>query len=295
MASSYSDIPLARDPSTKLVPWIVGFMVFLASLAAIGGLRLTGVADQWRDGLSGTITIQVPPLADDSEAETDARARAALETVRGTRGLGGVALLSEERMAGLLEPWLGRALDPTALPLPRLISAEVADADALDLAGLRRRLEAAVPGASVDDHQLWRERMVDLMRLLQLLAWTVVGLVAACAAIMVVFATRGGLAMHRNVVEVLHLIGARDTYIARQFQRQALRAAAWGGCLGALAGASVVVMLLYLADALQTGGTLPALLRDEEWLALVLIPVFTAILAVLTARLTVIRTLARLV
>ena len=32
-----------------------------------------------------------------------------------------------------------------------------------------------------------------------------------------IFTTRAGLAVHHNVIEILHIIGARDGYIARQF------------------------------------------------------------------------------
>ncbi|WP_259781451.1 cell division protein FtsX [Aestuariispira ectoiniformans] len=293
--ASFDNIPLAKDPSTRLVPWIVGFMVFLATLASAGGLRLTDMADQWREGLTGTITIQVPPLPDDSKEETDARVQAALDVAKRTLGLGEVDVLPEEKMAALLEPWLGSSLDPSALPLPHLLTAEIEDESLLDLEDLRRRLDAAAPEAVVDDHQIWRERMVGLLRLLQLLAWTVVGLVGACAAIMVVFATRGGMATHRDVVEVLHLIGATDSYIAGQFQRHTLRAAIWGGGLGSLAAVGMIAVLLYMASALNQDGGAPALLGWTDWAVLALVPVSTAFIAVVTARVTVIRVLARLV
>lgn len=293
--ASFDNIPLAKDPSTRLVPWIVGFMVFLATLSSAGGLRLTDMADQWRQGLTGTITVQVPPLADDSDAETEQRLRAAMDVLKLTQGLGEADVLAEDKMAALLEPWLGSSLDPSALPLPYLLTAEIEDEGRLNLEDLRRRLEAAVPGAVVDDHQLWRERMVGLLRLLQLLAWAVVGLVGACAAIMVVFATRGGMATHRDVVEVLHLIGARDSYIASQFQRHTLRAAIWGGGLGSLAAVGMISVLLYMADALNKDGGASGLLGWTDWLILALVPVVTAFIAVVTARVTVVRVLGRLV
>lgn len=295
MMAGFDNIPLARDPSTRLVPWIVGFMVFLATLASAGGLRLTDMADQWRQGLTGSITIQVPPLPDDSRDETRARVEAAMAVAQRTLGLGKVEKLPEEQMAALLEPWLGSSLDPSALPLPDLLTAEVEDESRLNMEDLERRLTAAVPGAVVDDHQIWRERMVGLLRLLQLLAWAVVGLVGACAAIMVVFATRGGMATHREVVEVLHLIGATDSYIAGQFQRHTLRAAIWGGGLGSLAAVGMIAVLLYMANALNQDGGAPALLAWSDWAVLALVPIVTACIAVVTARATVVRVLGRLV
>ena len=48
----------------------------------------------------------------------------------------------------------------------------------------------------------------------------------------VAFATRGAMAANWPIVEVLHFIGARDGYIARQFQRHFLVLGLKGGAIG---------------------------------------------------------------
>ncbi|RED45056.1 cell division protein FtsX [Aestuariispira insulae] len=290
-----TDIPLARDPSTRLVPWVIGFMVFLAILAVAGGVTLAGMAAGWQQGLTGSMTVQVPPLADDSDEETEQRVRQALEVLRRTRGLGEVNLLPSEDMVVLLEPWLGGGVDPDSLPLPRLIDVVIDDADDLDMDDVRRRLAAAVPGAALDDHQLWRERMVGFLELLQLVAWSVVAVVAACAIVMVVFATRSGLAAHRRVIETLHLIGARDGYIARQFQLHATRSAFKGSLVGALFGTGIIFGLLQMAHAMGNTASSLAVFGWQQWLILTLVPILGITITALTARVTVMQALSRLV
>ena len=290
-----TDIPLAKDPSTRLVPWVIGFMVFLAILAVAGGVTLAGMASGWQQGLTGSMTVQVPPMADDSDEETEARVRQALEVLRRTRGLGQIDLLPAEDLLQLLEPWLGSGVDPDSLPLPRLIDVEIEDPDRLDMEDLRRRLAAAVPGAALDDHQIWRERMVGFLELLQLVAWSVVVVVASCAVVMVVFAIRSGLAAHRRVIETLHLIGARDGYIARQFQLHATRAAFKGSLVGALFGVGIIFGLLHMAQATGSSAAGLALFGWPQWVALGVVPVLGILITALTARFTVMQALSRLV
>ena len=293
--SKRTDIPLAKDPSTRLVPWVIGFMVFLAILAVAGGVTLAGMASGWQQGLTGSMTVQVPPLADDSDEETEERVRQALEILRRTRGLGEVTLLPVEDMAVLLEPWLGVGIDPDSLPLPRLIDVAVEEPGRLDMDDLRRRLAAAVPGAALDDHEVWRERMVGFLELLQLVAWSVVGVVAACAIVMVVFATRSGLAAHRRVIETLHLIGARDGYIARQFQLHATRAAFKGSLVGALFGSGIIFGLLHVAQTMGNTAASLALFGWPQWVALGLVPLLGIVITAMTARVTVMQALSKLV
>ena len=78
-----------------------------------------------------------------------------------------------------------------------------------------------VPGVIVDDHKIWLARLVDLVETLEALACTVLVFVILATIGTVIFTTKTGLAIHREAIEVLHLIGAQDSYIAGQFANKA--------------------------------------------------------------------------
>ncbi len=61
----------------------------------------------------------------------------------------------------------------------------------------------------------------------------------AATVLSVVFATRAAVATNRAVVEVLHFVGARDGFIAAQFQRHFLKVGTQGGLLGGLSAAAL--------------------------------------------------------
>src|SRR3546814_666665 len=198
-------------------------MVFLATLILSGGLLLSGTAAEWSRGLETRLTVQVPPLEDETESDAAARVEEAVRVVRRTPGVAEASQVPPIEVAATLEPWVGPDVSIVDLPLPRLIDVRLESGADPDLAELADRLRAAVPGAALDSHNLLQEQLVKLLRSLELLAAAAIVLMALAAISVVVFATRSGLAVHREVIELLHLIGARDKYLARQFQRHALR------------------------------------------------------------------------
>jgi cell division transport system permease protein len=300
MATRKKDIPFGQDPATRLLPWIVAVMVFIAGLALAGAFVLSAFADRWEKGLSGGVTVQIPPPSDvaltgDGGSEA---ARLGRDAILATPGVATATVLPVEEMRRLLEPWLGTGIDPRDLPLPTLIAVEfdpgLTAAD-VDLRDMRRRLQANVPNAQIDDHAQWQARLVDFLGALRLVAAVLVGIVALAGAVMVVFATRGGLLAHRDTIELLHLVGAHDGYIASQFQSEALKAGLKGGLLGLLAAAGTVLALGQGAAA--TGTVLPGVgvLAAVDWIMLAMLPLVSAAVAAVAARITVLRALGRMV
>ncbi|MGH7004593.1 MAG: cell division protein FtsX, partial [Alphaproteobacteria bacterium] len=245
-----TDIPLDRDPAARTLPWIIAVMAFLATLALAGALLLNGVIVRWSNSLTGTLTIQVPAAA--SGDETEARIKKVVALLGNVRGIARVRVLSAGESSALVEPWLGRGVAAMGLPLPRLIDVGLADSARVDLTELRKRVEAAAPGATVEEHQKWLDEMIGVIRWGWRLALVVVVLIFAAAAMTIVFAMRTSLRIHRNVTDVLHLIGARDQYIAEQFQRHAFGLGLIGGLCGAGFAALVVLGLERVLAKVET-------------------------------------------
>ena len=149
------DIPLNRDSSVRFLPWIIALMVYLAGLALAGTLVLQGALERWNTSLAGTLTVQLPPA---KPGGTDPLP-AALNLLRATRGVISAEALTRDQTAKLIAPWLGTALSPEELALPRLVDLRVDPRAGPDLADLRTRLAAAAPGALLDDHRLWLDRL----------------------------------------------------------------------------------------------------------------------------------------
>ena len=295
MLTRHTALPLGRDSSGRFLPWLVAFMVYLATLATTGAIGMQKIVARWDQGLAGRITVQVPPPEEGPAGDTAYQAaKKILPILEATPGVRRAKLLEEEDIARLLEPWLGEGVLEQNLPVPALITVTV-DSDAPpDLAALTVRLSRVVPGVIVDDHQRWLGNLLDLARTIESIAAIVVVAVGLSAVISVVFVTRTGLAIHLQVINLLHLIGAQDSYIARQFETHALLMGLRGGVIGLVLAVLTVLLFGYLIGRSESG-LLPDLsLSFVEWLILAALPVATALVAMLTARLTVLHDLSRL-
>ena len=288
-----TDLPLRRDATARFLPWIIAIMVYLAALTLTGAMVVGSAVSTWSSGLSGTVTVQIPP-AEDGESATRAQVATAVRLLRETPGIERIEVLDADQIGALLEPWLGPDVALANLPLPRLIDVTLADGAEIDTAALGLRLTALVPEAVVDDHRKWLSGLLRLARAIELLSALVVALIGLAAVSAVVFAARAGLAIHHTVIEVMHLIGARDNFIAGQFQRQALWLGLAGGVLGVGAAAVTLLLLGRVASRVEAIGTLHVVLSPTQWAVLAALPLATAIVTMVTARIAVLRTLARM-
>ena len=93
----------------------------------------------------------------------------------------------------------------------------------------------------------------------------------------------------------LHLIGAQDSYVARQFETHALTLALRGGVGGLAAAAATILAAEYFGEP-SAGGLVPDVsLALWQWAALLPLPLASGLIAMLTARATVLSALARMV
>jgi cell division transport system permease protein len=289
----HNDIPLRRDGTAKLLPWLIAPTVYLATLAIAGMLALHGMLLNWDRGLAGTMTVEVPAGA------SEATVTAVVTLLRTTAGVASAQAMDRAAQAKLLEPWLGTTVATQELSMPRLIDLHVTAGVRPDLAALKTKLTAAAPGTVLDDHQQWLDRLYALALSVEVTGLAIVVMVSAASVLTVVFTTRAGLAVHRDVIELLHWMGARDGYIARQFQREALRLGFTGGLAGLVLAGATIWALGHVAAATSVLGEQAKLLPDLQlvpwqWGALAALPVIAALAAMITARLTVMRALARL-
>lgn len=303
MFTSRTDLQLDRDSLGQFLPWLIAFMVYLAILALAGMLALDDIARRWDKGMSGTLTVQIPPLMGNGTKIKSAQLTSKKETkqlqvivdlIKKTPGVAHVKSLSEERVLLLLEPWLGKGALGANLPLPKLIDVELEKEAVLDIAALEFRLSAIAPNVVIDDHGVWLERLIDLIQTVRVLAFAVILFIGIATIGTVIFATRTGLAIHHEAIEVLHLIGAQDSYIARQFASRALMLGLRGGFIGLLLAAPTLWIVGTLARSLNSGYFPEFTLSLANWFVLASLPIVVSLIAMISARITVMKTLGRM-
>lgn len=218
---------------------VVAIMTFLASLTTGAVILVGNAAGEWQSDISHEVTIQV---AQAQGRDLDAAVEKAASVARGFPGIAEVRPYSKEESAKLLEPWLGSGISLNELPVPRLIVVKIAANAAPDLAQMRRVLADQVPGAMLDDHRGWIDRMRAMAGTAVAAGICILLLVFAATFLSVTFATRGAMATNKAVIEVLHFVGAKNGFIARNFQYHFLLLGLQGGAIGG--GAAMALFAL---------------------------------------------------
>ncbi|MEO1103020.1 MAG: FtsX-like permease family protein, partial [Pseudomonadota bacterium] len=177
------------------------------------------------------------------------RTEAVAEILSGLAGVEEVAILSTAQSEALLEPWLGVGADLSLLPIPRMVTAQRGAGFNPDAASAAL---SAVPGASLDDHSGWSERLSAMAATVTGAAMAGLALMLVATAISIVFATRATIATNRDTVEVLHVLGADERFIQRAFRGRFLRIGVRGAALG-LGAAAVLFGAMEAWSMLSVG------------------------------------------
>jgi cell division transport system permease protein len=292
MATAELDLPLDDTPASRFLTWLIGGLVFLAVLACAVAVLAQAAVDRLAER-PRIVTVALPAVDDPAAGEAElARVRAALEEMP---GVAWTALVSEEELGELIEPWFG-AVAPEAraeLPLPRLVDVRFQPGVVPDLPELARRVRAIVPNALIDETGPASGALEEAALRLRWIGGGAGLLVLVVLVVVVVLVTRASLDLHDETVDLLRLLGAPDRYVARQFELHAMGSALRGGSVGFAAALASVVGLVHL-PALWGLRLVPVVPRPLDWILLAMVPVLAALLITLAARLAAAHGLARL-
>ena len=270
--------------TVRLTVLAAAAMAFLATFALAFAFATGKLATRWSTDLARTSTIRItaPP------AQATAQVQAVLRVLDTTEGVAAARVIEVEEQKALLAPWFGPDLPVETLSLPYLIEV-VETQTGLDLENLRFRLAAEAPGAVFDDHRRWQRPLSFAANRLRVLGWVCVGLILFTLAIIVTLAAQSALAANQTVIEVMRLVGARDSYIARAFVRRFTVRAFVGAALGAGFGAAVIFAMPAAGGA---AGFLTGLrFTGQDWAVPAVLPFLSAIVAYFATRRSAKRTL----
>ena len=284
-------LPLRDVAANRSLAGFIGIMVFIAVLVTAGSVGGESRFDHLSRDVDGRLTVLLSPPDANSAAPS---VEDAIEILDGFSGIARAAPLTHAEILALVAPWVAPGHDVDALPLPVLIDVTLAKDKPLDLGALRGELAALGGGVTIDDHGSWLRQHVASGRDTFFAAVAIL-MAAAAVVYIVVLTIRGSLATHRDSVATLHWIGASDGFIASQFQVQVASQGLIGGVLGLMSGLACLAAVKLVSATWSgawslpyIGPTLPAVA------AMVVVACSIVAIAIIAARVTVLRALARI-
>jgi cell division transport system permease protein len=276
---------------------VIAIMSFLACLTLGMVYMVNQSANAWVNDIASEITVELDPV---NTADIEKKMTLVALFLAKQKGITRVKPLTADDSAKLLEPWLGQTAALQALPIPRLIAVEIDRSNPPDIPLIKAALSQNFEGVTLDDHRRWQAEIKTLTRSAALGGLAVLSLVAAATIAVIISATRSAMASNREIIEVLHFVGANERFISREFERHFLGLGVRAGLMGAIAAANAFLLLPLMAHMLGGGVVTAAetqrLIGSGElgiggYLLFVVVVLVVAGLCMVTSRLGVIRVL----
>jgi cell division transport system permease protein len=239
-SSAVHPIVPAGSVTGRSLTLVITIMCFLACLTAGAVYMINQSAAAWLKDIASEVSLQIEPKG--SAADMEKRVADIAAFLGRQPGIAGVRPLSQKDSMDLLEPWLGKTEGLSTLPIPRIIALELDRQTPPDLDKLRAAMVKQYPGTALDDHRHWQAQIRTVTRSFALGGLAILVLVGAATTAIIISATKSSMASNKDIVEVLHFVGATDRFIAREFEKHFLRLGIRAGMVGA-----VLAMMIFLA------------------------------------------------
>lgn len=293
-----TDIAFKSDINKGFLPFITAFMVFLACITLATAIIGNDLTTDWDRRMSNNITIQVLPdmRNKNPDKEIEERIKNITEILKQTPGIKSSYAMSLKETTELLKPWLGdigkNKLDIT---LPRIITVEVSDIIPLNIKALTDEIKNYSHLITIETYETWMSEFTKTLSALQTLLGLIIILILTTTGITICYATKSGLTTNKNVIEVMHMVGARNSYISKHFSNQMMQLSITGGIIGYIISCISIMIIKHFAQNIDGGIISNFNFSTELYWYILLIPITAGIISKLTAIFTINKTLNEMV
>lgn len=292
-----TDIAFKTDVNHNFLPFITAFMVFLASITFATALIGNNTASDWDKHMSNNLTIQVLPNMSDKkpQKEIEDRIKNITEILKQTPGIKSFHAMDIKETNELLKPWIGDFINDKDIPLPRIISVEISDVIPLNIRALTTEIKNYSSLIKIETYETWMHEFKSMLSALQTLLGLIIILILSTTALTISYTTKSGLYINQKVIEIMHMVGATNTYITKQFSRQMMKLAILGGSIGYLISCIVIFLIKLLSTDLNNGIIGNFQTYPYIYLYILIIPIIAGIIAKVSAVLTIKKELNKMV
>ena len=298
MSYSRLDLPLWDDPASKFSPWLMSLLVYLATVAFLIALSVHVVIDRWDKETSHKLTIEIPPSTQSFDHLAAPFSKNTSQDVcqylTNYAGIKTFRVANRAEVIKTLEPWFGDSEGIKDLPISTLIYVQLEPGKSFDVMSLQKRLNEKFENIHVEDHYNWKKGIFHIAYAVQIISFLIVTLIFLSIVAMVSYMTRASLIIHRNIVNILHLIGARNAYIAKQYQSHTLKIALRGSFVGVVFSALTLLGFDNIMSQLDFPMLMKILSVWDVWAIVFFIPTLITLLMTYSAKVTAFKMLKKI-
>lgn len=293
------DLPLNNSASNGFLRLLICLMSILGLLSLSAFFALSAMSDRWSDGLSGKVSVEIP--ASDSNGDVidskiiKAMTDDAAKILSADPNVKEVEIAPDSHLKKLLSPWLGdNVMAMDSIPIPGLISVTFNKDANPDINAIQRKIRDVAPRARIDTHESWLSDVLRFTGALQFAAILLGLIIGFTTLVAVAGGVQSKLAENKDELELLHLMGASDSYISWQIQKHTMVLSLQGGMIGVIAAIFILFCISLVAGEMGVNLIPDFKLSTMQKAMLIFLPIPIAGIAMVTARHTVLKVLNKM-
>lgn len=283
------EVPITKDPITRLVPWIIALLVFLLCLVLTGASSIGISVQRWQVGMSHRVNIEIPLQ---HEVDRDRITAAVAQYLTTNPNVSRIDIADKTKLYAMFGVSAQQANLYPDFPLPVMIEANLIPENGANVSEIITQLQQVSPGVRIETYSQWHDMLLLLRKTLQIIGYIFVMLIAVTIIIMISLITKAGLSAHQESISILRLIGASNGYIASKFQNHAFKLSLRGSIIGFILALPISWLLNLSSVYLGVPDMLRPQIDPVLILGMLIIPLFVILLSICVSRFAVLKTLS---
>ena len=296
--SRRNEIPTEDEDTSKFMYVLTSIYMYLFIIVFAIVMGVSSMATNWEKDILGAITVQIIPVEDESKhidtEKTQENLNKVLHYMENIAGVKSVHALDTKAIEKLMRPWLGAKVDISSLPIPHLLDVQLEKGADINYDEITLGLHKVTSNASIDNHRLWLNKLIKFATSLKLLASAVLIMVIAIGAFSIYYSARTSLHINIASIEILHIIGAQDKYIAKQYAQSYGKIGFFAGVIGLMIAIPCIILISKYGVSTGSGLLNGAHLSTFAWFIMMSSPLLSLFYASMTAYFTVIKSLEKM-
>ncbi len=292
------DLPLNKGSGGNFLKILIALMTFLAMLGVASIFALSAMTDRWSSGLENKATIEIPAKDKNGtildQSKMDGLSDKVFTFLQNHPAIESVETMDKEEIIALVAPWLGEGLSFDNIPLPAILTVSFKKDVTFDVSSLENKLQSFASQIRLDTHESWLKDVLRFTGALNFAAILITIVIGITTIIAVAGAVQSRMTIYYEELELLHLMGAADSYISRQLQRYMLFLSLQGALIGTAIGGAILFLIGLFAGKMDISLIPDFQLSAGQILLLIILPFLVALIGMVTARQTVLRVLAKM-
>ena len=196
---------------------LVTCMIFLMGISFYSGIYVDYKLNILEQKFKGSLTIQIPGIYGKTKEYHANQLGKVINLIKENPKISKYNVITDQEAISLLEPWLGKDTLPKDIIIPTIIDLRVKQLKEFNIIQIERKLKKISPYIKILKNFEYIQPNLRTIKTIKIIVFTIISITFLSLVFIIVTSVKTNISLNYSTIEILHLIGARKNYIAKEF------------------------------------------------------------------------------